>query len=72
MKKYTPKEKEKFAIENRRDLVGKKKKWMQEWIDWRDKTIPIGRRRVAYVRYLTMTKGMTLDAAKYQAKKYIN
>ena len=69
---FSPKEKAKFAIDHRRDLEGKERKWMQCWIDWNDKNIPIGKRRVAFVRYLTMTKGLTLDEAKYQAKKYIH
>lgn len=47
-------------------------KWMQKWIDWEDKDIPIGRRRVAYVRYQTMVHKMPLEKAKYYASKYIH
>lgn len=62
----TPKDRARYAVEhNGGDL------WMQKWIDWDDKSIPVGKRRVAFVRYLTMTKGLSLAAAKYRSKIYI-
>lgn len=62
----SPKDKAKYAIEQKGGTL-----WMQKWIDWDDKEIPVGKRRVAYVRYLTMTKGYTLDRAKLASKKFI-
>lgn len=63
---YTPKEKAQYAVEQRGGDL-----WMQKWIDWNDKAIPVGKRRVAFVRYLTMTKGYTLERAKYESKIHI-
>ena len=62
----SPKDKAKYAIEQKGGTL-----WMQKWIDWDNKEIPVGKRRVAYVRYLTMTKGYTLDRAKLASKKFI-
>ncbi|MEE1324927.1 MAG: hypothetical protein U0K19_05025 [Bifidobacteriaceae bacterium] len=49
-----------------------KPKWMQQWIDWEDRTIPVGKRRVAYVRYMTIVRGMSLRKAKALSVKIIN
>ena len=65
-KTYTPKDKARYAIEKRGGEL-----WMQKWIDWDDTSIPIGKRRVAYVRYLTMTQGYSIDKAKLQSKRVI-
>jgi len=65
-KTITPKDKARYAIEQMGGEL-----WMQKWIDWDDKSIPIGKRRVAYVRYLTMTKGYSLDQAKRASVKFI-
>lgn len=65
-KTYTPKEKAKYAIEQRGGDL-----WMQKWIDWDDKSIPVGKRRVAYVRYLVMVKGVSLQVAKLKSVKFI-
>lgn len=64
---FSPKDKAKYAIEKRGG-----EKWMQQWIDWEDKSIPLGMRRVAFVRYMTMVKGKTLQQAKYDSVKYIH
>jgi len=44
---------------------------MQKWIDWEDKSIPLGKRRVAFVRYLTMVHGVDLTTAKQRSIKII-
>lgn len=64
--RYTPKQKAQYAIEQRAG-----DKWMQKWIDFDDKSIPVGKRRVAYVRYLTMVKHVPLDIAKGKSLKVI-
>ena len=48
------------------------KLWMQQFIDWKDKTIPVGKRRVAYVRYLMMKFNYSLERAKYYSKMHIH
>ena len=65
-KEYSPKDKAKYAIQQRGG-----DKWMQKWIDWDDESIPIGKRRVAYVRYLTMVHGIDLDTAKKRSIRFI-
>ena len=65
-RELTPKDKARYAVQQRGGDL-----WMQQWIDWDDKSIPVGKRRVAFVRYLTMTKGFSLESAKYRAKLYI-
>lgn len=65
--RYTPKEKARFAIEQRGG-----DKWMQKWIDWDDRSIPVGKRRVAFVRFLVMTKGVPLEVAKRRSLKIIH
>ena len=50
----------------------KRKLWMQQFIDWKDKTIPIGKRRVAYTRYLMMKFNYSLERAKYYSKMHIH
>lgn len=64
--RHTPKDKAKFAVEQRGG-----KKWMQKWIDWDDIAIPIGKRRVAYARYLMMVHGLKLAQAKSRSLKFI-
>ena len=66
----TAKDKAKYAITQKAKGL-EKPKWMQEWIDYTDKSIPLGKRRVAYVRYLTH-KGRSLAEAKYQSKIWIH
>ena len=44
---------------------------MQKWIDWDDVAIPIGKRRVAYARYLMMVHGLKLAEAKSRSLKFI-
>ena len=63
---FSAKDKAKFAIEQRGG-----DKWMQKWIDWEDKSIPLGKRRVAYVRYLMMVHGVDLITAKQRSIKII-
>lgn len=70
-KHYTPLEKAEYAVNKRAESL-ENPRWMQKFISWKDKRNPIGKRRVAYVRYLTMTKGMSLRQAKYEAVKYIH
>lgn len=65
-KKRTPKDRAKYAIEQKNG-----KKWMQKWIDWDDSSVPVGRRRVAFVRYLTMVHKMRLDEAKLLSTRKI-
>ena len=69
-KRYTAKEKALWAIDKRCQNIDNPK-WMQKPIDFNDKTIPVGKRRVAYVRYLTY-KGHSLAYAKYEAVKWIH
>ena len=69
-KRYTRKEKALFAIEKRAEGL-ENPKWMQNPIDFTDKSIPLGKRRVAYVRYLTH-KGMSLSEAKYESVRWIH
>ena len=66
----TAKDKAKYAITQKAKGL-EKPKWMQEWIDFTDKSIPLGKRRVAYVRYLT-NKGWSLAEAKYRSKIWIH
>lgn len=66
----TAKDKAKYAITQKANGL-ERPKWMQEWIDYTDKSIPLGKRRVAYVRYLTH-KGRSLAEAKYQSKIWIH
>lgn len=62
LREFTAKDKAKYAVEQRGGEL-----WMQKWIDWNDKAIPVGKRRVAFVRYLTMVKGYSLDDAKQRS-----
>lgn len=71
-RKLTDHEKAKNRAKRTIEKYPKGDKWMQKWIDWEDKAIPLGMRRVAYVRYQTMVKGMTLKEAKYYAVKYVH
>lgn len=69
-KRHTRKEKALYAIEKRAEGLDNPK-WMQRPIDYTDKSIPLGKRRVAYVRYLTH-KGKSLAEAKYESVKWIH
>lgn len=69
-KRHTRKEKALYAIEKRAESLDNPK-WMQKPIDYTDKSIPLGKRRVAYVRYLTH-KGKSLAEAKYESVKWIH
>lgn len=71
-KKLTDHEKAKNKAKKTIEKYPRGDKWMQKWIDWEDLTIPVGMRRVAYVRYQMMVKGMNMTKAKYYAVKYIH
>lgn len=60
----------KYAIEKRAEAI-EKPKWMQKWVDFTDPSVPIGKRRVAYVRYLMMHKKLDLATAKRLSLKNI-
>lgn len=60
----------KYAIEKRTEAI-EKPRWMQKWIDFTDPSLPIGKRRVAYVRYLMMHKKLDLATAKRLSVKNI-
>lgn len=61
----------KYAIEKRAEAL-EKPKWMQKWIDFSDPSLPLGKRRVAYVRYLMMYKKLDLNTAKRLSIRNIN
>lgn len=61
----------KYAIEKRAE-THEKPKWMQKWIDFSDSSLPLGKRRVAYVRYLMMQKKLDLKTAKRLSLRNIN
>lgn len=64
--RHTPKDKAKFAVEQRNG-----KKWMQKWIDWDDVANPLGKRRLAYAMYLMMVHGFTVAEATSRSLEFI-
>ena len=60
-----------YAIEKRAESI-ENPRWMQKWIDFSDSSLPLGKRRVAYVRYLMMTRKLDLNTAKWLSVRNIN
>ena len=64
--RHTPKDKAKFAVEQRGV-----EKLMQKCLYWDDVANPLGKRMVAYAMYLMMVHGFTLAEATSRSLKFI-
>lgn len=64
--RHTPKDKAKFAVEQRGV-----EKLMQKCLYWDDVAIPLDKRRVAYAMYLMMEHGLTFALAKWMSLEFI-
>lgn len=64
--RHTPKDKAKFAVEQRGV-----EKLMQKRLYWDDVAIPIGKRRFGYAMYLMMVHGLPFALAKIMSLEFI-
>ena len=48
----------------------KQKSKRREFVSFKDKSVPLGKRKQAYVKWLMQKKGYSLDAAKLACSRY--